>query len=77
MDLYEAIKKRYSCRKYESKAIESEKLDRILEAPEGGFVECDPIEMASFMQLIFFVPQMTEIAKELRTGNPMGKKPKP
>jgi nitroreductase len=32
MDLYEAIKKRYSCRSYASKPIEQEKLDRILEA---------------------------------------------
>jgi len=32
MDLYEAIKKRYSCRSYSSKPIEQEKLDRILEA---------------------------------------------
>jgi nitroreductase len=32
MDLYEAIKKRYSCRNYASKPIEAEKLDRILEA---------------------------------------------
>ncbi len=32
MDLYEAIKKRYSCRSYISKPIEKDKLDRILEA---------------------------------------------
>jgi nitroreductase len=32
MDLYEAIKKRYSCRSYSSEPIEKEKLDRILEA---------------------------------------------
>ena len=32
MDLYEAIKKRYSCRSYSSKPIEKEKLERILEA---------------------------------------------
>jgi len=32
MDLYQAIKKRYSCRSYDSKSIEPEKLDRILEA---------------------------------------------
>ena len=32
MDIYEAIKKRYSCRDYSSKPIEQEKLDRILEA---------------------------------------------
>ncbi len=32
MDLYETIKKRYSCRSYGSKPIEQEKLDRILEA---------------------------------------------
>lgn len=32
MDLYQAIKKRYSCRSYDSKPIEKEKLDRILEA---------------------------------------------
>ena len=32
MDLYEAIKKRYSCRSYAAKPIEQEKLDRILEA---------------------------------------------
>lgn len=32
MDLYEAIKKRYSCRSYSSKPIEQEKLERILEA---------------------------------------------
>jgi len=32
MDLYQAIKKRYSCRSYSPKPIESEKLERILEA---------------------------------------------
>jgi len=32
MDLYEAIKKRYSCRSYASKPIEADKFDRILEA---------------------------------------------
>lgn len=32
MDLYEAIKRRYSCRSYGSKPIEPEKLERILEA---------------------------------------------
>ncbi len=32
MDLYEAIKKRYSCRSYAAKPIEQDKLDRILEA---------------------------------------------
>lgn len=32
MDLYEAIKKRYSCRSYDSKPVEKEKLDRIIEA---------------------------------------------
>jgi len=32
MDLYEAIKKRFSCRSYSSKPVEKEKLDRILEA---------------------------------------------
>jgi nitroreductase len=32
MNLYETIKKRYSCRSYSSKPIEAEKLDRILEA---------------------------------------------
>ena len=32
MDLYQAIKKRYSCRSYNSKPIETEKLERILEA---------------------------------------------
>ena len=32
MDLYEAIKKRYSCRSYSSKPIEADKLDRMLEA---------------------------------------------
>ena len=31
MDLYQAIKKRYSCRSYSSKPIEPEKLERILE----------------------------------------------
>jgi nitroreductase len=32
MDLYQAIKKRYSCRSYSSKPIEADKLERILEA---------------------------------------------
>ncbi|HSV27141.1 MAG TPA: nitroreductase family protein [Sedimentisphaerales bacterium] len=32
MELYEAIKKRYSCRSYQDKPVEKEKLDRILEA---------------------------------------------
>jgi nitroreductase len=32
MDLYEAIRKRYSCRHYSAKPIEPEKLDRVLEA---------------------------------------------
>jgi nitroreductase len=32
MDLYEAIKRRYSCRSYSSKPIEAEKLARVLEA---------------------------------------------
>ena len=32
MDLYEAIRKRYSCRKYEARPIEQEKLGRIIEA---------------------------------------------
>lgn len=32
MDLYEAIRKRYSCRSYASKPIEKKKLDRIIEA---------------------------------------------
>ena len=32
MDLYQAIKKRYSCRSYSSKPIEQEKLEKILEA---------------------------------------------
>ena len=32
MDLYQTIKKRYSCRSYSSKQIEQEKLERILEA---------------------------------------------
>jgi nitroreductase len=32
MDLYQAIKTRYSCRSYQSKPIESDKLERILEA---------------------------------------------
>jgi nitroreductase len=32
MDLYQAIKKRYSCRSYSSRPIEPEKLERILEA---------------------------------------------
>lgn len=32
MDLYEAIKTRYSCRNYASKPVEKEKLDRIIEA---------------------------------------------
>jgi nitroreductase len=32
MEILNAIKKRYSCRKYESKPIEQEKLDTVLEA---------------------------------------------
>jgi len=32
MDLYETIQKRYSCRNYTAKKIETEKLDRVLEA---------------------------------------------
>ena len=32
MDLYEAIEKRYSVRAYQDKAVEQEKLDRVLEA---------------------------------------------
>jgi nitroreductase len=32
MDLYQAIKKRYSCRSYSSKPIKQEKLEKILEA---------------------------------------------
>lgn len=32
MDLYEAIKKRYSCRSYAQKPVEKEKLDKIIEA---------------------------------------------
>lgn len=32
MDLYEAIKARYSCRNYASKPVEKEKLDRLIEA---------------------------------------------
>ena len=32
MDVFEAISKRYSCRSYQNKAIEPEKLDKILEA---------------------------------------------
>ncbi len=32
MDVFEAIEKRYSCRAYEDRAIEPEKLDRVLEA---------------------------------------------
>jgi nitroreductase len=32
MDVLEAIKKRYSCRSYEARPIEKEKLDRVLEA---------------------------------------------
>jgi len=32
MDLYQAIKKRYSCRSYSSKPIEQKKLEKILEA---------------------------------------------
>ena len=32
MDLYEAIRKRYSCRSYNSKPIEREKLEKVLEA---------------------------------------------
>jgi nitroreductase len=32
MDLMEAIKKRYSCRAYQNRPVESEKLDKILDA---------------------------------------------
>jgi nitroreductase len=32
MELFEAIKKRYSCRAYQNKPVESEKLDKILDA---------------------------------------------
>jgi len=32
MDVFEAIEKRYSCRAYQDRAIEPEKLDRVLEA---------------------------------------------
>jgi nitroreductase len=32
MDVFEAIKKRYSCRSYENRPVEQEKLDRVLEA---------------------------------------------
>lgn len=32
MDVYEAIKRRYSCRAYENKPVESEKLKRIFDA---------------------------------------------
>ena len=32
MDVYEAIKKRYSCRAYEDKPVEPEKLKRIFDA---------------------------------------------
>jgi len=32
MDVFEAIKKRYSCRSYEARPIEQPKLDRVLEA---------------------------------------------
>ena len=32
MDVFDAIEKRYSCRTYEDRAIEPEKLDRVLEA---------------------------------------------
>ncbi len=32
MNIYEAVKKRYSCRNYQNKLIEREKLDRVLEA---------------------------------------------
>ncbi len=32
MDVYEAIKKRYSCRAYKDRPIEPEKLDRVLDA---------------------------------------------
>ena len=32
MDVFEAIKKRYSCRSYEARPVEKEKLDRVLEA---------------------------------------------
>ncbi len=32
MDVFEAIEKRYSCRTYEDRAIEPEKLDRVLDA---------------------------------------------
>ena len=60
----------------DKRRISPDTLDRILEAPEGGFVEVDPVEMASFMQLIFFVPQMTQMTKEMRDGNPMGRKKK-
>ena len=32
MNVYEAVKKRYSCRNYQNKPIEREKFDRVLEA---------------------------------------------
>jgi nitroreductase len=32
MDLFEAIKKRYSCRAYQNRPVESEKLDKIFDA---------------------------------------------
>ena len=32
MDVYEAIKRRYSCRNYQDRPIEQKKLDRVLEA---------------------------------------------
>jgi len=32
MDVFEAIKKRYSCRSYQDKAVEKDKLDKLLEA---------------------------------------------
>jgi nitroreductase len=32
MDVFEAIKKRYSCRSYENRPVEQEKLDRVLDA---------------------------------------------
>jgi hypothetical protein len=49
MELFEAIQKRYSCRAYQNQPVESEKLEKILNAGRLAFKPC-----GSFLMTVFF-----------------------
>jgi hypothetical protein len=49
MELLDVVKKRYSCRAYQDRPVEAEKLDKILDAGRLAFKPC-----GSFLMTVFF-----------------------